>query len=272
MIGVEQMIEDTIPTPYPAGAHDTSHLAVRLRSVRKAFPLEGRSLAVLDGIDLDVEHGAWVTLVGPSGCGKTTLLRVLAGLTQADEGTVSITGAASGLGPAYLPQSDTLLPWRDVLHNAMLAAELASRPRAEARAEAMDLLMRFGLSGFERLYPGQLSGGMRQRVAIIRTFLARRDLLLLDEPLGALDPLTRSQLQDWLVEVWSALQVTVILVTHDAEEAVLLSDRVHVLTARPARICRTAAIDWPRPRSRSTAALVDARADLLRTLLETEAP
>jgi len=243
-------------------------MAVDVRGICKSFPVSGKDLPVLDGVSLCVARGEWVTLVGPSGCGKTTLLRILAGLISADAGRMTVCRAESGeVGPAYLPQSDTLLPWRNALDNATLAAELARRPRAVARQEARALLAQFGLAGFERLYPSQLSGGMRQRLAIIRTFLAHRELLLLDEPLGALDPLTRAQLQDWLVDVWNVLRKTVVLVTHDVEEAILLSDRVLVLTPRPARVCHAERIALTRPRVRTAMALVEARATLLNALL-----
>ena len=169
---------------------------------------------------------------------------------------------------AYLPQRDTLLPWRTALDNAVLASEVEGRPLAQARSEAAELFAHFGLSGFERLYPSQLSGGMRQRLALIRTFLAHRDVLLLDEPLGALDPLTRATLQDWLLSVWTALRKTILLVTHDVEEALLLSDRVLVMTERPALIGRDMWVELPRPRDRASAELAGTRGRLLDLLLE----
>jgi ABC-type nitrate/sulfonate/bicarbonate transport system ATPase subunit len=221
----------------------------------------------LDGISFGLDRGTWTTLVGPSGCGKTTLLKIIAGLETPDAGRVHVDGGARIRATAYLPQDDTLLPWRTALQNAVLASEIDRRPIENARHEAVELFEHFGLSGFESSYPHQLSGGMRQRLALIRTFLAHRSILLLDEPLGALDPLTRATLQDWLIEVWSELKKTVLLVTHDAEEALLLSDRILMLTERPARIQLDRAVDLTRPRDRSSQALSSRKSELLQLLL-----
>jgi ABC-type nitrate/sulfonate/bicarbonate transport system ATPase subunit len=221
---------------------------------------------VLASVSFEAVSGEWLTCLGPSGCGKTTLLRILAGLLEPDAGTVSIDGAAaSRLGrSAYLPQEDTLLPWRTALDNALLPAEIDGRPIAEARAEAASLFERFGLRGFERLYPSQLSGGMRQRVELARTFLSDRNLLLLDEPLGALDPLTRAALQDWLLAMWTELRRTVVLVTHDVEEALVLSDRLLLLTPRPARVRDVVSLaELARPRRRTDPDIAARRARLL---------
>jgi len=169
---------------------------------------------------------------------------------------------------AYLPQHDTLLPWRTALGNAILASEIDGKSISDAKREAIELFDHFGLSGFESLYPSQLSGGMRQRLALIRTFLTHRSILLLDEPLGALDPLTRATLQNWLLGVWSELKKTVLLVTHDAEEALLLSDRILVLTERPARLQLDQTVELERPRDRGSSALVRNKSQLLSLLLK----
>jgi len=235
--------------------------AIAVRDVAKSFA----ETDVLASVTFDVEAATWTTILGPSGCGKTTLLRILAGLLDPDEGDVSIDGRAA---TSYLPQRDTLLPWRTALDNAVLASEIEGRPLAEARSVAIELFEHFGLSGFERSYPSQLSGGMRQRLALIRTFLAHREILLLDEPLGALDPLTRASLQDWLLTVWAELRKTILLVTHDVEEALLLSDRVLVMTDRPAAIARDLRVELPRPRSRASAELAETKGRLLDLLLE----
>ena len=235
--------------------------AIAVRGVAKSFA----ETDVLASVTFDVEAATWTTILGPSGCGKTTLLRILAGLLDPDEGDVSIDGRAA---TSYLPQRDTLLPWRTALDNAVLASEIEGRPLAEARSVAIELFEHFGLSGFERSYPSQLSGGMRQRLALIRTFLAHREILLLDEPLGALDPLTRASLQDWLLTVWAELRKTILLVTHDVEEALLLSDRVLVMTDRPAAIARDLRVELPRPRSRASAELAETKGRLLDLLLE----
>jgi len=246
-----------------------SQAAIRVDGVMKSFAGGEGELPVLASISFDAEWGTWMTILGPSGCGKTTLLRILAGLLDPNVGVVSMGYAVGSSGrAAYLPQRDTLLPWRTALDNAILASEIDGRPLAAARAEAAELFEHFGLSGFERQYPAQLSGGMRQRLALIRTFLAHRDILLLDEPLGALDPLTRATLQDWLLSIWAELRKTILLVTHDVEEALLLSDRVLVMTDRPATIARDLRVALPRPRDRASAELAKTKGQLLDLLLE----
>ncbi len=239
-------------------------------SVRKAFDVRGARLEVLDSVSLSARDGDWVTVIGPSGCGKTTLLRIIAGLLEPDDGSAVVNGVREHrLGSAaFLPQSDTLLPWRTAVDNAVLASEIAGISRAAALAEATRLFKRFGLFGFETMYPWQLSGGMQQRVALMRTFLYDRSILLLDEPLGALDPLTRASMQDWLLAVWNELRKTIVLVTHDVEEAVVLSDRLVVLTPRPARVLAAWSFeDLPRPRSRADLVFMRRRAEILAVLL-----
>lgn len=207
---------------------------------------------VLDGVSLRAAPGEFVALLGPSGCGKSTALRVLAGLLVPDQGralvdrrcVVGRPGAAS-----MQPQRDTLLPWKRCLDNAVLGAVVAGVPVREARDAADALWDRFGLAGYQQAWPGELSGGMRQRLALLRAFLVPRPLILLDEPLGALDAITRRDLQVWLEEVWEADRRSVLLVTHDVDEAVLLADRVVVLSDRPAHIVSDIAVDLPRPRS-----------------------
>lgn len=211
--------------------------------VGHGYPGPGGRLEVLDGLRLDVAPGEFVALVGPSGCGKSTLLRLLAELEHPDRGVALVEGRA-----AYQPQRDALLPWRRALDNATLGAEVRGVPAAVARRDAADLLERFGLAGFERAWPSQLSGGMRQRLALLRTFLTPAEALLLDEPLGALDAITRRSFQQWLEEVWLADRRTVVLVTHDVEEALLLADRVVVLSGRPARAVVEVPNPAPRPR------------------------
>jgi ABC-type nitrate/sulfonate/bicarbonate transport system ATPase subunit len=209
-------------------------------------------LAALDDISFSVQAGAFVSFVGPSGCGKSTLLRILAGLDTQTSGTLTIEGAPPGslLGVAgYMPQRDLLMPWRTVLDNATVALEFAGVARREARARARVLFPAFGLDGFEAANPTTLSGGMRQRVSLLRTMLTGRQLLLLDEPFGALDAITRVDLQEWMAGLLANVQTTVILVTHDLEEAAYLSDRVYVLSDRPGSI--VAAIDVPLPRPRA---------------------
>ncbi len=195
-----------------------------------------------------------MALVGPSGCGKSTLLELVAGLSEADEGEVSVGGRrASGerlRACSYMPQRDLLLPWRDALGNAALALECLGVPPSEARARAEPLFERFGLGEFERSAPAALSGGMRQRVAFLRTLLPERPLLLLDEPFAALDSITRAEMQEWLAGALGEEPRTVVAVTHDVEEALFLADRVAVLSRRPGRVVLELEVPFARPRPR----------------------
>jgi NitT/TauT family transport system ATP-binding protein len=211
-------------------------------------------VVALDGLDLSVRDGEVVALVGPSGCGKSTLLELFAGLQEPDAGRVSAGGAVDANARlhacAFMPQRDLLLPWRDALGNAGLALECAGASRSAARREAAPLFERFGLAEFERAYPPELSGGMRQRVAFLRTLLAGRPVLLLDEPFAALDAITRAGMQEWLADALAREPRTVVLVTHDVEEALYLADRVAVLSPRPGRVMAELAVGIPRPRPR----------------------
>ncbi|MEA1871740.1 MAG: ABC transporter ATP-binding protein [Candidatus Bipolaricaulota bacterium] len=234
-------------------------------TVSMSFPSPEGRLAVLDHVSLEIPQGSFIALIGPSGCGKTTLIKVLAGLLTPDSGRIIIGAYEEDPRDriAYMPQSDTLLPWHTAINNAILASRIAKRPKQVALAEAKDLFSRFGLSGFEDLYPTELSGGMRQRLALIRTFLAHRDVLLLDEPLGSLDALTRASLQDWLLSIWQELKKTILLVTHDVEEAALLSDKIILLSARPAHVREVFPVGFPRPRSRTATPLVRLKGEIL---------
>jgi len=250
-------------------------LGVRVAGLSKRFRQAGGALPVLDGLTFDVAPGCFVSLLGPSGAGKSTLLGILAGLDAPSAGTVMLYGATLPPAPPRLgqvglmPQRDLLLPWRSALGNATSGLEVRGVPVAQARAAALALFQAFGLREFAHSAPAALSGGMRQRVAFARSALAARGLLLLDEPFGALDALTRAALQEWLLGVWEQLATTVILVTHDVDEAVLLSDRVYVLSPRPARIAHETAIPLPRPRTLDSAATPEfarLRAELLAAL------
>ena len=217
-----------------AGAADA--LAIELRDVTKSF---GR-VAVLAGVDLSVSRHSRVGIVGPSGGGKTTILKIVAGLLDPDTGVARVGDAASPRQRlarcALMPQRDLLLPWRTALDNAAIALQNQGLSRAEARNRTRPLFERFGLASFENASPGELSGGMRQRVSFLRTLMADKDVLLLDEPFGALDSITRAQMQEWLLRAMDAVPRTVLLVTHDVEEALLLSRRVVVLSQRPGRV------------------------------------
>ena len=249
----------------------TGGAPVSLRGIGHTYggPVAVEAIAALD---LDVAAGELVALIGPSGCGKSTLLRIIAGLVVPTRGTASVDGARANGNPglvAYQPQHDLLMPWRRVMTNATLGAEVAGVERHAARVQAATRFERFGLAGFERAWPAALSGGMRQRVALLRTFLVPRPVLLLDEPLGALDAITRRSMQEWLQEVWTGDGRTVVLVTHDVEEALLLADRVVVMSARPGRIVSDTRIDFSRPRHTKLVtdpAFVTAKGQLLDTL------
>ena len=198
------------------------------------------NVAVLGGVSLEVPSGGTVGLVGRSGCGKSTLLRLIAGLEAPDRGRIAVAGAEDEAGRlascALMPQADMLMPWRDALGNASVPLENAGAGRREARARAAELFAELGLAGFEEARSWELSGGMRQRVAFARTLLAEKPVLLLDEPFGALDAITRIEMQEWLAGALAALPRTAVLVTHDIDEALRLCDRVVVLTARPGRV------------------------------------
>ena len=221
------------------------------RAVSKAYAGVGeRPIPTLDRVELEAGPGEFIALIGPSGAGKSTLFSVLAGLERADSGEALVDGAPVALGAcAFMPQRDALLPWRRTIDNVAIGLELAGVSRAAARERAQPLLERFGLGGFETAWPWQLSGGMRQRAAFLRTVLLGRPVMLLDEPFGALDGITRAELQQWLLEVWSEFGSTVALITHDVAEAVFLADRVYVMSPLPGRIETVIEIDLPRPRT-----------------------
>ena len=215
---------------------DGTAFAIDLAGVGKAFG----GLTALAGVDLSLPQRSRTAIVGPSGGGKTTLLQVIAGLLEPDTGLVRVEGATAAAQRlahcALMPQRDLLLPWRTALDNAVIAVENRGLSRAAARQHTRPLFEQLGLAGFERARPGQLSGGMRQRVSFLRTLMAEKDVLLLDEPFGALDSITRGQLQEWLSQAMEAVPRTVLLVTHDVDEALLLCQQVVVLSARPGRV------------------------------------
>jgi len=227
----------------------------------------------LADVSIELGDGEFVSLVGPSGCGKSTLLALLAGLAEPSAGTVTVDGAVVEGGLlgriGYMPQRDLLMEWRTTLDNAALGLELAGIDRRRARERALDEVDRFGLRGFERRRPSALSGGMRQRAALLRTFLAGRDVLLLDEPFGALDALTRAEMQRWLAAVWERFRSTVLIVTHDVREAVFLADRIYVLSPRPGTVVAEVAVPLPRPRAPADPGVALLEAELLDRLLTT---
>jgi ABC-type nitrate/sulfonate/bicarbonate transport system ATPase subunit len=212
-------------------------------------------LRVLDGLDLQVRPGEFTAVIGPSGSGKSTLFNIVAGLDRPTAGEVRVDGrTVTGHSEqvAYMPQKDLLFPWRTIEDNTVLGLEIQGVARKTARTQVRALFAEFGLDGFERSYPAQLSGGMRQRAALLRTVAMGRPVLLLDEPFGALDSLTRTQMQLWLAGMWQRHGWTILLVTHDIREAVFLADSVHVLSPRPGRVTARLVVDLPRPRTAHT--------------------
>jgi ABC-type nitrate/sulfonate/bicarbonate transport system ATPase subunit len=229
---------------------------LRVQNLGMAFKTPTGVFEALAPIALSIPPGRFVSLIGPSGCGKSTIFNIIAGLLEPTTGRVLIDGidATGTIGRVgYMLQKDLLLPWRTVLDNTVLGMEIQGVALREARKRALPLLQRYGLSGFEYLYPTSLSGGMRQRAALLRTLLFDTDIILLDEPFGALDAQTKLQMQEWLLALWSDFGKTVIFVTHDIDEAIYLSDEVHVMATRPGRIIETIAVELPRPRVRTSA-------------------
>ncbi len=233
-----------------------SNQLLRVEGLCKEFASrDGQRVSALEDLSFHVNEGEFVTLLGPSGCGKSTTFNIIAGLLEPTAGRIyiggrDVTGQTGFVG--YMFQKDLMLPWRTVLGNMILGAEAQGRARREAREEAIAIIERLGLRGRENAYPSQLSGGMRQRVAFGRTLLYHKDLLLLDEPLGALDAQTREYMQEWLLEVWTEFKKTVLLISHDLDEAIFLSDRIYVLTRQPGRIKAEINVDLPRPRTAET--------------------
>ena len=246
------------------------------REVTMRYRVGVADILALQRVSLHVDEGEFVALVGPSGSGKTTLLSIFAGLETPTSGAVALRGDTQArlLGQAgYMPQRDLLLPWRTALGNAIAGLQVQGVSRTEAMTRARDLFAAFGLAGFERAWPATLSGGMRQRVAFARTVLAAHDLLLLDEPFGALDALTRTGLQRWLADLWERLRATCLLVTHDLDEALLLADRIYVLSPRPGAVRLERAVPLERPRRLEMLArpeIVAIKAELLASLLDAD--
>ncbi|WP_046866861.1 ABC transporter ATP-binding protein [Microvirga massiliensis] len=226
---------------------------IRLKGVRKAYRSGGRESIAISNVTMDVAEGDLVSLVGPSGCGKSTLMRILADLHQADEGEVRIGNSASafvaGRDIGMVFQQALLLKWRTVLQNVMLPAEILGLPRRESEVRARDLLAMVGLAGSEDKYPYELSGGMQQRASIARALVHDPKLILMDEPFGALDALTREKMNLEMLRIWQQSRKTIIFVTHSIQEAVFLGSHCAVLTAGPARMADYFEIDLPFPRT-----------------------
>jgi ABC-type nitrate/sulfonate/bicarbonate transport system ATPase subunit len=243
---------------------------VSVHDVRRQYG----AVVALSGVDLDVATNSRVGIVGPSGCGKSTLLALICGLEDPDSGSITVLGASTAADRlakcAWMPQRDLLLPWRTVIGNAALPLVNLGMSKKDSEAQVMPLLERFGLAGFENRRPYELSGGMRQRVSFLRTLMAGKEVLLLDEPFGALDSITRADVQEWLKGALDLEPRTTILVTHDVEEAILLSDRVVVMSPRPGRILRSFDVSLPATEHRretlSLPVFIDIRNEILAAL------
>lgn len=233
---------------------DRAGSALAVRHISATYAENGVVLQALADVTFDVQPGEFVALIGPSGSGKSTLLDIVAGLLDPDDGEILLDGeslpAARRLGrSAFMHQRDLLLPWRRAVDNAAISLQIQGEPRHMARAKAADWFEQFGLSGFEHSYPAQLSGGMRQRVAFVRTMLGGQRLILLDEPFGSLDSLTRTAARDWLAGALAVDRRSVLLVTHDVDEAIYLADRILVFSPRPGRVVHVEVVSEPRPRN-----------------------
>ena len=243
---------------------------IALDGVGVRFGGEDGFEAVRD-VSLDVREGEFVSILGRSGCGKSTLFNVIAGLLEATNGAVKYDGKDVNGKPGhagYMLQRDHLFPWRTVRDNVIVGLDVLGRRRKESRKRASELFPRFGLAGFEDFYPAALSGGMRQRAALLRTMLLDRDVLLLDEPFGALDAITRAEMQSWLLEIWGESRQTVLFITHDVEEAIFLADRVVVMSGPPGHVVVDREVDIPRPRAYADVVTSDAFIALKHEMLD----
>tara|TARA_B100000676_G_C18072521_1_gene845300 strand:+ start:633 stop:1394 length:762 start_codon:yes stop_codon:yes gene_type:complete len=226
---------------------------IDIKSLSKSYVDESsnENTLILDNIDFQINDGEFVSLIGPSGCGKSTLLNIISGLNNPDNGEIIISGIESKdrLGKlSYMQQKDLLLPWKTILDNSILGLELQNENKTISETKAIKLLDTFGLSGYENYYPDQISGGMRQRASFLRTILTNNKILLLDEPFSALDSITRSQMQKWLLQLWEQFNKTILLVTHDIDEAIFLSDRIYVMQNNNLNSIQIINVNLPRPR------------------------
>ncbi|MFD3448215.1 ABC transporter ATP-binding protein [Microbacteriaceae bacterium 4G12] len=218
---------------------------LKVNAVTKTF----KQKTILQPITFSVQAGEFVSIVGPSGCGKSTLLNMIASIETVDEGTIDYNGDSPKGKVSYMPQQDLLLPWRTALENITLPLELEHVPKKQRLAQGMDVLRQFGLAEYANHYPTALSGGMRQRISFLRAYLCNKPLMLLDEPFGKLDAFTKMEVHRWLLDTWEKGKQTIVMVTHDLDEAILLSDRVIILSQQPASIIGDVSIQLARPRT-----------------------
>jgi len=219
----------------------------------KALNAYYQELPILKDLSFHLNQGEFVSIIGPSGCGKSTIFNLISGILKPTSGTIYIDGevhTGETGRVSYMYQKDLLLPWRKIIDNVGLPLVLDGRKKKDARNQVQPYFSLFGLEGFEHKYPHQLSGGMRQRAALMRTYMYKSDIILLDEPFGGLDAITKSKLQDWLLSILPQLKASMLFITHDIEEAIYLSDRIYVLSERPAYVKKEFVIDVPRPRDR----------------------
>lgn len=239
-----------------------------------SFTYPGDKQAVIQNLSFAAEQGEFISIIGPSGCGKSTLFRLLTGLEETIEGEITLDGAPAvkNRGAAgYMPQQDLLLPWRTIAENAAISLECQGMKKRDAYEKVSEFLETFGLKGYEKKYPKDLSGGMRQRVSFLRTFLTGADVLLLDEPFSALDAITKLRMQEWLYKQWSKWNKTIVFITHDVEEALFLSSRILVITEKPIQKLREFTVPLPKERTHndlSKIELVQMKQSLIELLKE----
>lgn len=251
-------------------------LKLEVSGISKSFRKDGIDLLTLKNVNISIDDGRFASIIGPSGCGKSTLFNIIAGLMPPTKGSVTSDGKDIVCKPGYVGymlQNDMLLPWRTILDNIILGIEVRGIHHREAVERAMPLLIKYGLKGFENHHPYELSGGMRQRAAFLRTLLYDRDILLLDEPFGALDAQTRLEMQSWLLDIWKDFQKTILFVTHDIDEAIYLSDDIYVFSQRPGSIKAKIHVDIERPRKTvdiASTKFMRLKHDLLELLFENQ--
>lgn len=226
---------------------------VEIKNLKKSFYKDDGEIRVLEDISLALNDGEFVSILGPSGSGKSTIFNIICGIEKSYSGSIMVDGLELKERQrkfAYMPQKDLLMPWKNLRDNISIPLDIQGISKAESEKKIQELLPLFGLNGFEKAYPSELSGGMRQRAALLRTFLIDSDIMLLDEPFGALDAISRDKMQRWLLDIWEKFRRSVLFITHSIDESIYLSDRVYVLSERPASIKLELKVDIPRPRSK----------------------